>query len=242
MLEAAAWGLVGGASLLVGAALGIWTDLPTRTIGLILAFGAGTLVSAVAFELTDEAYAAGGADAVALGLALGALAFFAGDTVIDHRGGEMRMSPMGEQEEGSSTALLLGAVLDGIPESAVIGITLLSGEGVGIAVVAAVFLSNLPEGLSSSTGLRHAGHSTAWVLGVWALVALVCGLSAAAGYGFLEGASGNTLGLINAFAAGAVLTQLSDVMFPEALRHGGKAAGLATTLGFAVAFLLTTLD
>lgn len=242
MLEAAAWGLLGGSSLLIGAAIGIWTDLPSRAIGMVLAFGAGTLVSALTFELTDEAYALGGADSVALGLALGALTFFAGDALIDRRGGEMRMSQMGEQSEGSSKALLLGAVLDGIPESAVIGITLLSGEGIGIAVVAAVFLSNLPEGLSSSTGLRRAGHSRAWVLGVWALVALVCGASAAAGYGLLEGASGDTVGLINAFAAGAVLTQLSDVIFPEALRHGGRAAGLATTLGFAVAFLLTTLD
>ena len=242
MLEAAAWGLLGGASLVIGAAIGGWVDLPSRAIGLVLAFGAGTLVSALTFELTDEAYALGGADAVALGLALGALTFFVGDSLIDRRGGEMRMSQMGEQSEGSSRALLLGAILDGIPESAVIGITLLAGEGIGIAVLAAVFLSNLPEGLSSSTGLRRAGHSRAWVLGVWALVAVVCGVSAAAGYGLLDEASGNTIGLINAFAAGAVLTQLSDVMFPEAIRHGGKAAGLATTLGFAVAFLLTTLD
>jgi ZIP family zinc transporter len=241
VLEAAAWGLAGGSSLLIGAAVGTWVELPSRLIGMILAFGAGTLVSALTFELTDEAYALGGADAVALGLALGALAFFVGDSLIDRRGGEARMSQMGEQSEGSPKALLLGAVLDGIPESAVIGIALLAGGEIGIAVLAAVFLSNLPEGLSSSTGLRRAGHSRRWVLGVWTIVTLVCAVSAAAGYGLLDGASGNTVGLINAFAAGAVLTQLSDVMFPEALRHGGRAAGLATTLGFAVAFLLTTL-
>jgi zinc transporter, ZIP family len=242
MLEAAGWGLVGGASLLIGAVIGARVDLRSRMIGLVLAFGAGTLVSALTFELTDEAYVLGGADAVAGGLALGALTFFLGDSLIDRRGGEMRMSHTGEQSEGSGRALLLGAVLDGIPESAVIGITLLSGEGIGIAVVAAVFLSNLPEGLSSSTGLRRAGHSPGRILRVWFIVVLVCGVSAAAGYGLLDGASGNTIGLLDAFAAGAVLTQLSDVIFPEALRHGGKAAGLATTLGFAVAFVLTTLD
>jgi ZIP family zinc transporter len=242
MLEAAGWGLVGGASLLIGAVIAIAIRVPAQLTGLILAFGAGALISALTFELTDEAYAQGGADAVAIGLALGALTFFAGDWLIDRRGGEMRMSQMGEQSEGSPKALLLGAVLDGIPESAVIGLTLLSGEGIGIAVVAAVFLSNLPEGLSSSTGLRAAGWPAARILGVWALVAAVCAISAAAGYGLLEGASGNAVGLINAFAAGAVLTMLCDVMFPEAIRHGGKTAGLVTVLGFAIAFILTTLD
>lgn len=241
MLEAGAWGLLAAASLLIGAATGLAIRLPARVIGLILAFGAGTLISALTFELTEEAYVLGGADAVAIGLAAGAVAFFVGDHLVERRGGEMRMSPMGEQSEGSPKALLLGAVLDGVPESAVIGLTLLAGEGVGVPVLAAVFLSNLPEGLSSATGLRQAGHSTAWVLGVWALVAIVCAASAAAGYGLLDGASGNTIGLINAFAAGAVLTMLADVMMPEALEHGGRAAGLATVLGFAVAFLLTTL-
>jgi ZIP family zinc transporter len=242
MLEAAAWGLVGGSSLLIGAVIGTWVDTPSRIIGLVLGFGAGTLVSALTFELTDEAYALGGADAVALGLALGALAFFVGDSLIDRRGGSRRMSHMGEQSEGSPLALLLGAVLDGIPESAVIGITLLSGEGIGVPVVAAVFLSNLPEGLTSATGLRRAGRPPGQVLAAWTIVTVVCAASAAIGYGVLDGASGNAIGLIDAFAAGAVLTMLSDVMFPEALQNGGKAAGLVTTLGFAVAFLLTTLD
>jgi ZIP family zinc transporter len=242
LLEAAGWGLVGGSALIIGAAIGLAFRLPGNVVGLILAFGAGTLVSALTFELTEEAFALGGADTVGLGLALGALAFFIGDTLIDRRGGEMRMSQMGEQSEGSGRALLLGAVLDGIPESIVIGLTLLTGEGIGIAVVAAVFLSNFPEGLSSATGLRMAGWRDAQVFGVWTLVAVVCAISAALGYGLFEGASDNLVGLINAFAAGAVLTMLADVMFPEALKHGGKAAGLATTFGFAVAFLLTTLD
>ena len=241
MLEAAGWGLVAGSSLLIGAAIGVWVKLPARVIGLILAFGAGTLVSALTFELTDEAYALGGADAVAIGLALGALTFYAGNTAIARRGGEMRMSHTGEQADGSARALLLGAILDGIPESVVIGITLLDGGEIGIAVLGAVFLSNLPEGLSSSAGLMRAWHSRSRVLGVWALVTLVCGIASALGFGLLEGASGNTIGLINAFAAGAVLTMLSSVMFPEAIRHGGGAVGLLTVLDFAAAFLLTTM-
>jgi ZIP family zinc transporter len=244
MLEAAGWGLVGGGSLLLGAAIGLLFSPGTRTIGLVLAFGAGTLISALTFELTDEAFALGGADAVALGLAAGALVYFAGDWLIDRRGGDNRMCPAGQrdEDEGSSGALLVGAVLDGIPESAVIGLTLLEGGGVGVAVVAAVFLSNLPESLSAATGMRKGGRRPAWILGVWAAVTAVCGIAAAAGYGLLEGASGNLTGFINAFAAGAVLTLIADAMMPEAFDHGGKVAGLVTVLGFATAFLLTTLD
>ena len=227
---------------MLGAGIAVAFRVPDRVIGLILAFGAGTLVSAITFELTEDAYAEGGADAVAIGLALGALTFFAGDWLIDRRGGEKRMSQTGEQAKGSPKALLLGAILDGIPESAVIGLTLISGQGVGAAVVAAVFLSNLPEGLSSSAGLRAAGWPGAKILAVWTVVALVCAVSAGIGFALGEGATGNAVGLINAFAAGAVLCMLSDVMFPEAIRYGGKTAGLVTALGFAVAFLLTTLE
>ena len=227
---------------MLGAAIAVAFRVPGWVVGLILAFGAGTLVSAITFELTEDAYAEGGADAVAIGLALGALTFFAGDWLIDHRGGEKRLSQTGEQAKGSPMALLLGAILDGIPESAVIGLTLISGEGVGVAVVAAVFLSNLPESLSSSAGLRAAGWPRAKILGVWILVALVCAASAGIGFALGEGTTGNAVGLINAFAAGAVLCMLTDVMFPEAIRYGNKAVGLVTVLGFAVAFLLTTLE
>jgi ZIP family zinc transporter len=137
---------------------------------------------------------------------------------------------------------MLGAVLDGIPESAVIGISLLEGGTVGVPVLAAVFLSNLPESLSSSTGMRKAGSSSRHVIGIWCVVVLVSGLSAALGYGLLDGASGNTVGLIQAFAAGAVLTMLADTMMPQAFQDGGRAVGLLTVLGFALAYLLSTIE
>jgi ZIP family zinc transporter len=242
MGEAALWGAVGASSLLLGAAIGLLVSLPRAAIGLILGFGAGTLISALAFELTEEAFHLGGADAVAIGLAAGALAYFAGDWVIERRGAENRMSSMGEQAGGSATALLFGAVLDGIPESAVIGITLLESSTVGVAVLAAVFLSNLPESLSSATGMRMAGHSTGYVLAVWAIVVIVGGASAALGYGLLDGASDDAIALIQAFAGGAVLTMLVDTMIPEAYRRGGNAVGLVTVLGFALAYLLSTLE
>jgi len=196
----------------------------------------------VTIELTDEAFRLGGADAVVIGLALGALAYFAGDWAIERRGGRDRMSSMGEQSEGSAAALLFGAVLDGIPESAVIGITLLEGSGVGIPVLAAVFLSNLPESISSSTGMKKAGSSIGHVLGVWSVVVLVGAVAAALGYALLDGASDNAIGLIQAFAGGAVLTMLADTMMPEAFKRGGNLVGLFTVLGFALAYLLTTLE
>jgi ZIP family zinc transporter len=242
MLEAAGWGLVGASSLLIGAVLGVRFRFPPMVVGLILAFGAGTLISALAFELTEEAFELGGADSVALGLAAGALVYFAGDAWIDRRGGEMRMSQTGEQAGGAQSALLLGAVLDGIPESAVLGMSLLGGGGVAIPVLAAVFLSNLPESLSASTGRSRMDHGAGRILATWAVVVVVCGTSAGLGYALLENASDDVIALLLSFAAGAVLTMLADTMMPEAFKHGGRAAGLVTVLGFALAFLLSTLE
>ena len=242
MLSAAAWGAVGASSLLIGALLGVYLRIPARGIGLLLGFGAGTLISAVAFELTEEAYALGGADAVAGGLALGALAYFVGDEAISRRGGGDRMKPMERAPSNASSALLLGAVLDGIPESAVIGLSLIGGGGVSVPVLTAVFLSNLPEATSSSAGMRAEGASSGHVLRIWLLVVAVSAVAAAVGYAALEGASDDAVGLLQAFAAGAVLTMLVDTMIPEAFRFGGRAVGLLTVLGFALAYLLSTLE
>jgi ZIP family zinc transporter len=242
MLAAGAWGLLGASSLLIGAVAGLVFRIPGRVVGLILGFGAGTLISAVAFELTEEAYRLGGADTVTLGLALGALTYFTGDELLARRGAEERMSMRGEPHADSSTALVFGAVLDGIPESAVIGLSLLAGGGVAVPVLAAVFLSNLPESISSSTGMRKAGAGTGHVLRVWVAVTLVSGVAAALGYALLDGASNDWIGLIQAFAGGAVLTMLADTMMPEAFKEGGRAAGLLTVLGFALAYLLSTLE
>jgi len=242
MLEAAAWGLLGASSLLLGAIAGLALNIPKRVIGLILGFGAGTLISAVSFELTEEAFHLGGADTVALGLALGALAYFTGDTLIARQSPRSRMSHGESVEADTGSALVLGAVLDGIPESAVIGLSLLGGGGVAVPVLAAVFLSNMPESISSSAEMRRKGLRTRHVITVWLVVVLVSGISAAAGYGLLENASGDWIGLIQAFAGGAVLTMLVDTMIPEAYKDGGRAVGLITVLGFALAYLLSTLE
>jgi zinc transporter, ZIP family len=242
VLEAAFWGFVGGGALLVGAVLGLRIRFSQRAIGLIMAFGAGVLISAAAFELTEEAFNRGGRDAAVIGLALGAVAFFVGDGLVDRMGGNHRKRSGGQQQGGAAMALVLGALMDGIPESAAIGITLLEGNGVGVAVVVAVFISNVPESLSASVGLRKSGRSTGWILSLWGAVALVSALSAMAGFGLLDGASGNLTGGIQAFAAGAIVTMLADTMVPEAYEDTGRLTGLVTAAAFALSFVLSTLE
>src|SRR4051794_12929313 len=238
MLDAAWWGFVGGAALLIGALLGIFLRVSNRIIGLVMAFGAGVLISAVAFELAAEAYDRSGGTAVVLGLLAGSLTFFVGDWFIDRAGGHRRKSPTGPQAGAAPMALVLGALLDGIPESAAIGVSLLGGGAVGVSVVAAVFLSNVPESMSAAVGLRKAGHSRKWILGLWLAVAVVSAAASAAGYGLLGGASPVVIGVTQAFAAGAILAMLADTMMPEGFEHAGSTVGLVTTCGFVTAFLL----
>lgn len=241
MLLAGWWGFVGGIALVLGAVLGLVRDVSSRTIGLVMAFGAGVLISALAFELTEDAYDQAGAREVVLGLAAGAATFYVGDRWLDRVGGAHRKRSHGLQAGPGDDAkgLVLGALLDGIPESAAIGITLVGGKPVGIAVVAAVFLSNVPEAMSAATGLRRAGHSRRWILLLWTAVALMAGVVAAAAYALLGGSSPGVLAVIQAFAAGAILTMLADTMMPEAFENGGRLVGLVTTAGFALAFLLS---
>jgi ZIP family zinc transporter len=239
VLEAAWWGFVGGGALLVGALLAIFLPTPARVVGLIMAFGAGVLISALSFELTREAYDGAGGTTVVLGLLAGALVFFAGDWFIDQRGGERRKSPTGHQAGAGGMALVLGALLDGIPESAAIGVSLLDGAGVGVAMVAAVFLSNIPESLSATAGMKAAGRSTGYVLGLWSAVTVASALAAALGFVLLGGAPPLAVAFIQAFAAGAILTMLADTMFPEAVEHAGSFVGVLSVLGFTAAFLLS---
>ncbi len=239
MIEAGLWGLVGGSALVLGAAIGLLLPIGQRTLAAIMAFGAGVLIAALAFELADEAFARGGTDALALGMVAGALTFFVGDLVIDRAGGEHRKRAAGQQKEGAAMAIVLGAALDGIPESIVIGVSLLDGASVSVAIVAAVFLSNVPESLSAAVGLRAAGRSARWIMSLWLLVAATAGIAALAGYALLDGAGGNTIGIIQAFAAGAILTMLTDTMFAEAYDDGGPEIGVITVFGFALAYLLS---
>jgi ZIP family zinc transporter len=179
---------------------------------------------------------------VAAGLFAGSFTFFVGDALIDRMGGEDRKDSDGAQAEGSPLAIVLGTVLDGIPESAVIGLGLLQGEGVSAAFVVAVFVSNVPEAIAATSGLAQSGWAGRKIIGLWVGVAIVSGLAALAGYAFLDGAGPAVIAFVLSFAGGAVLTMLADTMMPEAFQHGGRLTGVVTTFGFVVAFALSVLE
>jgi ZIP family zinc transporter len=168
--------------------------------------------------------------------------FFGGDLLIDRFGGSERKDAAGAQESGSALAIVLGTVLDGIPESMVIGLTIYAGGAVGAAYLTAVFISNLPEAISSTSGLVAGGWRKSRILWMWIGIALVSGLASLGGYSLFQGSSPNTVAFVLTFAAGAILTMLADTMMPEAFEHGGKLVGVVTTLGFAVAFSIHLLD
>jgi ZIP family zinc transporter len=237
------WGLFAGSSLIVGGILALALPIRERVLGLIMAFGAGVLISAVAYELVAEAFeTSAGSGSLALGLSAGALTFFVGDALVDRMGGDKRKSMRRSPGTGSALAIVLGIVLDGIPESAVIGLGLLNGAGVSVAVIAAVFLSNLPEAIAATTGLKAGGWRPGRIMGLWVLVAVVSGLASLAGYAVFDSAGPGALAFVLAFAGGAILTMLADTMMPEAFEHGGKLVGLLTTLGFGLAFAISTLE
>jgi ZIP family zinc transporter len=238
-----AWGLLAASSLVVGALLAFFLRINLRTIGLVMGFGAGVLISAVAFDLVEEASnIASGQGAALAGLFAGCAVFFGGDWLIDRYGGSMRKDATGGQESGSALAIVLGTVLDGIPESIVIGLTISESGTVGVAYLIAVFISNVPEALSSTSGLLTGGWSRMRILWMWIVIALVSGLASLAGYGLFQNASPDVVAFVLTFAAGAILTMLSDTMIPEAYRHGGKLVGVVTTLGFAVAYVIHTIE
>ncbi len=243
MAEALFWGLVAGSSLLVGGAVALAVPIRDRLHGLIMAFGAGVLVSAVSFELVEDAFeTAAWSGALAIGLLTGCAAFSVGDLLIDRMGGQDRKRLGGPDEPSSPLALVLGIVLDGIPESAVIGLMLLEGGGVGWAFVVAVFLSNLPEAVAATTGLVAVGWTRGRILALWLAIVAISGLAAAAGYVVFDGASDELLAFTLAFAGGAILTMLADTMVPEAYRLGGRLVGVFVTVGFAIAFSLSMIE
>jgi zinc transporter, ZIP family len=225
------WGIVAASSLVFGMLLGLMRAWPDRLIGLVLSFGAGALISAVSFELFEEGVKVGGATAVGLGLGAGAVVYFVLARAVEH---------MGPGGGGGGTALALGAFLDGIPEQTVLGIGIAGGQGVSIALLVAIFVSNLPEAIGSAVDMRAAGAAVRQIRLLWLGVATACALATPLGYGLARATGGHFQAAINGFAAGALIVMLVDSMIPEATTKSGRVAGLATTLGFAVAAGLST--
>jgi ZIP family zinc transporter len=242
-IQAGLWGLLAGSALLIGAAIGYFFYLPQRLIAATMAFGSGTLISALAFDLMDEAYRRGGFDSTAIGFIGGATVYTAANWVLARYGAKHRKrsgkQPSEDEDAGSGLAIAVGALLDGIPESIVIGTSLIAGGAISFVAVIAVFLSNIPEGLSSAAGMKKARRSLLYVFGVWAGIAIISGIAAWSGYAIFRHFSADVIAATTAVAAGAILAMLADTMIPEAFEYAHNFTGLITVLGFLAAFVLS---
>jgi ZIP family zinc transporter len=246
-LVAGFWGLLGGAALVLGAAIAWFVRVPRAAIASVMAFGSGVLISAVAFDLMQEAADHGGLLPAAIGFLAGALAYLAANAALARHGARHRKrsgndpdeDQASEQEQsGSGLAIAIGALLDGIPDSVVLGVGLLAGGGVSLSVLAAVFISNVPEGLSSAAGMKRSGRSATYVFGVWGGIAVISGLASLVGYLAFGNAPPESIAVITAVAAGAILTMIADTMIPEAFERTRTWTGVITTLGFLLAFTI----
>ena len=243
MSEAFVWGIAAGSSLVIGGVIARRFSISQRLLGLIMAFGAGVLISAVAYELVEEAFVTSAGDGgIALGLLAGSATFFAGEVMIDRLRARRSRGANDTQTSGAGGALTLGIILDGIPESLVLGLTVLEHGTVSAAFLVAVFIANIPEAIGATTAFVQAGRNMARIIRFWVLVAIGFGVTSLLGYVVLDTASPRTVAIVLAFAGGAVLTMLANTMMPEALHHGGKLAGFVTTLGFALAFAISAIQ
>lgn len=241
-IQAGLWGLAGASSLMIGAALAYLIKLPIRIITGIMAFGCGILISAVAYDLIMEGFQNAGIYPIVLGAIGGSVAYTVANWLVSRGGGHHRKRSghqQSHQSQGGGLAIAIGSLLDGIPESIVLGVGLLDGHGISLPIFAAIFLSNLPEGLSSAAGMLKAGRSKTYVFSLWAGIVLASGLAALLGAALLGGAAPAVLATVNAVAAGALLTMVADTMIPEAVEGEHDGTGLLVVVGLLVAFALS---
>ncbi|MCW2699603.1 MAG: Zinc/iron permease [Blastococcus sp.] len=246
-VEAGLWGLLGGAALVLGALVAWFVRVPQAVIASVMAFGSGVLISAVAFDLVAEAADTGGLLPTAVGFLGGAVAYVSANAALARRGARHRkrsgagkgaQQPSEGEQSGSGAAIAIGALLDGIPESVVLGLGLLGGGGVSLSVLAAVVISNIPEGLSSAAGMKRSGRSAGYVFRVWGGIAVLSALAALVGHATLGGAPPEVIAVITAVAAGAILTMIADTMIPEAFEETRTWTGVIASVGFLVAFAI----
>ena len=243
MLNALIWGLVANSALILGGLIGSWFDLSKRTLGIILAFGAGTLFSAVAYELVFESVRmAKGSGFTAIGFFTGAAVFYIMDNLLEKIGGGSGEDKTQSGQSRLIIPMVLGIVLDGIPESAVIGIGMIEKGVVSGAMLIAIFLSGGPEAIAGTAGMKSAGWSRPKIFGLWFGICIILSLSTVAGYSLSATASVFTLQFINSFAGGAILMMLTNSMIPESYEYSGKLAGIFTVLGFALSVLIIILE
>jgi ZIP family zinc transporter len=241
-------GLISSGAILLGALLGLYLKIGHKTIAAIMAFGTGVLISALSIDLMNEGFEQS-QEPFMMGLSFfaGAFVFVLGDYFIDNNGGKFRKSSHGMEqnlkrdnpEESSGGAIFLGTLLDGIPESFVVGASIAAGGASGFVFIVAVFLSNLPEGMSGTVSMKMSGMSTRKVIFLWLATLVVTVLSTIGGYLFLGDASPVVKASMMAFASGAILAMLCDTMIPEAFKFDGRFVALITVAGFLLAFILS---
>jgi zinc transporter, ZIP family len=243
MLNAFLWGLLATSSLVIGGIIASRFSLGNRIIGIIMGFGAGTLISAISYELIFEAVKeAKGTGYPAFGFFAGAFTFYFADKMIGKLGASNRMDVNTSKSTSLIVPMVLAIILDGVPESIVIGLGLSGGGAISLAMLVAVFISNLPEAIAGSTGMKAGGWSRKKIILLWLFIALFCSLSTVAGYSLFVNTSSEWLSFIQAFAGGAILMMLANSMIPEAYEHGGKLAGVFTVLGFFISVSIVILE
>jgi ZIP family zinc transporter len=243
MLNAFLIGLLATSSLIIGGIIASRFSLSNRTLGIIMAFGAGTLISAISYELIYEAVLqAKGSGFPAFGFFAGAFTFFFADKLIEKMGAKNHMSIAATQQSRLIIPMVLAIILDGVPESIVIGLGMYDGGEVSMAMLVAVFISNLPEAIAGSTGMKASSWSRKKIIFLWLIIALVCAFATLAGYSLFSSASTQWMSFIQAFAGGAILMMLANSMMPEAFEHGGKLAGVFTVLGFFVSVSIVIFE
>ena len=236
-------GLLATSSLVIGGIIATRISLSKRALGIIMAFGAGTLISAVSYELIFEAVRmAKGSGFPAFGLFAGAITFYLCEWLIGKLGAKNHMDIEASHSSGLVVPMILAIILDGVPESIVIGLGIFEKGSVSLAMLVAVFISNLPEAIAGTTGMKAGGWKRSKILLLWIFIAVVCALASVAGYYLFGNASAEWLSFIQAFAGGAILIVLANSMMPEAFEHGGKLAGIFTVLGFFVSVSIIVLE
>ena len=235
------YSILAGFSLILGVIIGTVFKIRQRVIAAIMAFGSGVLICALTFGLMEEAFRHGGFDAIVIGFLMGGIVFIVGDFLVHRLGGRnyKKSKHFRSLRETNGRAIVLGASLDGIPESIALGLSLLEKNGIGLLMLAAIFLSNLPESISSVDDLKREGFSTKRIYLMWSVVGIISIAAAILSYVFLKNINLNVRGIIESFASGAILAMLADSMMPEAYKEGGYLIGFLTMLGFLTAFILS---
>jgi ZIP family zinc transporter len=242
MLSAAMWGGIAGSSLVLGALLGIYKDIPNKVAAFVMAFGTGVLIGAATFELLSDATKDGGILYPSIGFLVGATLFILAELFISKKGGQERKRSKENPTSHSGMAIFIGSVIDAIPESVIIGVSLLENKTVSWVIVIAIFISNFPEGLSSSIGLKKDGYRKGKILFLWLVVMLLSSVSALLGYALIDPSSTLVVTFIGAFAAGGIFAMVSSTMLPEAFEEGGPIVGFISALGLLTALILTYFE